>query len=517
MAKKRHLCFLASKNGHRDVVRVLLENGGNPYIQNKYLQTALFPASRWAKPLIVATLLDAGLPANIPDIFGSTPLFYAVESGSVETMELLLSRGADVRRINAMFETALFGTTKPRADESCEFVSKVIQMDVDFKAKDLGLLQGAVKSGNAEVTEIVLNALEEETISAQSTASLLGASVLCGNLDVVKALFSQLPANPDIGRALFAAVCTGSELVDFFLTNTRGLFSSLILIPKTIMDLPLSYVTQMRHNNTEFARLLLQRGVYPNTMESPRADTQASMSKSDVQSQSELSKEALDANDLSARENWGHWFFLAFAAHNGADHLVELRLEYNANPDPINQYGVRPICLAALDGNEAVVRMLLDKKVDPNRVEGTSKAPLSWALKRHLVAYRYDSSRISDWPGCQAVEATFSLLLERGADPNPSDGSSPILAALRLYSEDLGLLPLKAGSSPHVRDMYDRMPLLIATASGMALFVAALLELPDEWTDPAITDIYGRSAIIEATRRNKVDILKLLTLEPKMD
>lgn len=115
------------------------------------------------------------------------------------------------------------------------------------------------------------------------------------------------------------------------------------------------------------------------------------------------------------------------------------------------------------------------------------------------------------------MELTFSLLLERGADPNPSDGSSPTLAALRLYSEDLVLLILKAGSSPHVRDLYDRTTLIIANALGMARVVAALLEIPDEWTDPAITDIYGRSAITEATRRNKVDVLKLLTRDSKTD
>ncbi|GLB07508.1 hypothetical protein AtubIFM57258_002851 [Aspergillus tubingensis] len=100
---------------------------------------------------------------------------------------------------------------------------------------------------------------------------------------------------------------------------------------------PLLYVTQMRHNNTEFARLLLQRGADPNTTQSPKADTRESMSESDVQSQPELSKEVLDANDLSAQENWDYWVLLAFAAHNGADDLVELLLEYNADPDPINR------------------------------------------------------------------------------------------------------------------------------------------------------------------------------------
>lgn len=159
----------------------------------------------------------------------------------------------------------------------------------------------------------------------------------------------------------------------------------------------------------------------------------------------------------------------------------------------------------------------LDKKVDPNQVEGSSKAPLSWALERYLDAYRYSPSRISDRPGSQAVQATVKLLLERGADPNPGDGTSPILAALRLYSEDLVLLLLKAGSSPHVCDVCGRTPLIIATALGMTRVVAALLEIPDEWTSPVIADVYGRSAITEATRRNRVHILELLTRDSEVD
>ncbi|KAI2829167.1 hypothetical protein CBS147345_10812 [Aspergillus niger] len=408
---------------------------------------------------------------------------------------------------------------------SCELVSKVLQTNVDIEAKNSGFLQGAVESGNADVTDMVLNALGKETISSQSTAALFEASAERGNLDVVKALFSRIPANPDIGKAVIAAVWSGStELVDFFLTNVddpllvdgkdmnvfhHAVVAKSYAMLQFLLDQeplrklninakghlgfsPLLCVTQMRHNNTEFARLLLQRGADPNSTESPRPDTQESMSQCESNNQLENSTEALDEDNLRARENWDHWVLLAFAAHNGADDLVELLLEYHADPDPINQYGVRPICLAALDGHEAVVRMLLDKKVDPNQVEGSSKAPLSWALERHLDAYRYSPSRISDWPGSQAVQATVKLLLERGADPNPGDGTSPILAALRLYSEELVLLLLKAGSSPHVRDVYGRTPLIIATALGMTRVVAALLEIPDEWTSPVITDVYGR-------------------------
>ncbi|GKZ36392.1 hypothetical protein AbraIFM66950_007463 [Aspergillus brasiliensis] len=430
------------------------------------------------------------------------------------------------------------------ATGSCDLVSKVLQTDVDITPKDSGFLEGAVASGNADVTEMVLDALGQESISAHSTAALFEVSARGGNLDVVKALFNRFPANPDIGKALIAAVWSGStEMVDFFLTNVddpllvdekdmnifyHAIFAKspamlqFLLEQESLRKLdinakgylgfsPLLCVTQIRHDNTEFARLLLQRGADPNTTNALGGKGQESVSESKTQSQSEGSEEAVDLDNLPAREEWDHWVLLAFAAHNGADDLVELLLEYGADPDPINQFGVRPICLAALDGHETVVRMLLDKGVDPNQVEGSSKAPLSWALERHLDAYRFDPSRISDWPGCQAVEATISLLLERGADPNPSDGTSPILAALRLYSEDLILLLLQAGSSPHVRDEYGGTPLIIATALGMTRVVAALRAMPDEWTNPVIEDVYGRSAITEATRRDKTHILELLT------
>ncbi|KAJ5726633.1 ankyrin [Penicillium malachiteum] len=125
--------------------------------------------------------------------------------------------------------------------------------------------------------------------------------------------------------------------------------------------------------------------------------------------------------------------------------------------------------------------------------------------------YVYNSSKISDWPGSKAVKGTVNILLQRGADPNPADGSAPILAALKLYAEDLVLLLLKAGSSPDCRDAYNRTPLIIATTLGMARVVAALLEILDTHTDLEIKDFYGRSAITEATRRNKNQILKLLT------
>ncbi|KAF3008382.1 hypothetical protein E8E15_002054 [Penicillium rubens] len=44
---------------------------------------------------IVRFLVDSGSPVNDPDLWGHTPLVYAADAGNVETVQLLLNRGAD--------------------------------------------------------------------------------------------------------------------------------------------------------------------------------------------------------------------------------------------------------------------------------------------------------------------------------------------------------------------------------------------------------------------------------------
>lgn len=428
------------------------------------------------------------------------------------------------------------------ATGSCELVSKVLQDNEDIKGRDSGLIQGAVSSRNVMMTEMVLDTLEEDVIDGQPVSALLEAPASDGDLNMVRLLFERFQASElDNGPALIFAVKSGNtDLVGFMLANLRdpllvdegGLnvlhYAVLSKSPAMVQFLldhnslqnidinsknqlgfsPLLTVTQIRHENAPIARLLLQKGADPNTTETPSPGPQEAITETEEQLEN---SKVLDLQSLSAQEEWYHWTPLAFAAHNGADDLAQVLLEYKADPDPQNQFGIRPICLAALDGHERVVRMLLGKNVSPNQVEGSIKAPLTWALERHLDAFRYDSSKIADWPGCKAVEATVSLLLESGADPNPSDGTAPILAAFRLYSEDLVLLLIRAGSNPIHRDLYGRTPLIIATAFGMERAVAALLEIPDTPLDPEIEDVYGRSAITEATRRNRPEILSILT------
>ncbi|KAJ5947786.1 hypothetical protein N7466_000801 [Penicillium verhagenii] len=419
---------------------------------------------------------------------------------------------------------------------NCDLVSRVLEENLAIKAENSGLLQGAVASTNVDMAELVLNALGEEVLAAQSLSDLLAAPARDGNLNMFRLIFKRLfSPESSIGYSLFLAVTSGNtDLVDFILANVNDpplvgktglnvlhwavlskspamvqfllehkLLENIDINAKDDLRLsPLHCVTQLRHENTPIAKLFLERGADPNSTDTPMLEPEEPLEPEESASNSGDHSQDLDLKDLglenlSIQEKYYHWNLLAFAAHNGAVDLLEVLLEYKADSDPRNQFGVRPICLAALDGHESIVRILLDNNVNPNQVEGSSEAPLTWALRRHMDVYRHDSSRISDWPGSKAVEGTVNILLQRGADPNPADGSTPILAALSLYAEDLVLLLLKAGSSPHCRDAYERTPLIIATALGMKRAVAALLEIPDAYTDPETKDIYAPAQTLE--------------------
>ena len=86
----------ACYNGDADLVEVLIKAGADVKAVNDYGSSALQVAAVEADPRIIKALLKAGADADSPNPEGQTALMVVARSGNVEAAKLLLSAGAKV-------------------------------------------------------------------------------------------------------------------------------------------------------------------------------------------------------------------------------------------------------------------------------------------------------------------------------------------------------------------------------------------------------------------------------------
>ena len=87
---------LASAEGNGDAVAFLLGAGGNPSAMTATGVSSIHLAAQAGSPEAVASLLEHGVDVNVRDeTHGRTPLIFSTSRNRLETMEVLLSAGAD--------------------------------------------------------------------------------------------------------------------------------------------------------------------------------------------------------------------------------------------------------------------------------------------------------------------------------------------------------------------------------------------------------------------------------------
>jgi ankyrin repeat protein len=181
---------------------------------------------------------------------------------------------------------------------------------------------------------------------------------------------------------------------------------------------------------------------------------------------------------------------LSLAAANGCEAVVKLLLWAGVDPESKGRLIRTPLSLAAENGSEAVVKLLLKAGASMESKDTYNRTPLYHAALK----------------GCETV---VKLLLEAGANPESKDiyNLTPLsVAALNGHGPAVKLL-LQAGANLESRCISDQAPLFHAAWNGHEVVVKLLLEAG---ANPESKDINQHTPLILAAKGGHTAAVKLL-------
>jgi ankyrin repeat protein len=173
---------------------------------------------------------------------------------------------------------------------------------------------------------------------------------------------------------------------------------------------------------------------------------------------------------------------LSKAASYGNEAVVKLLLEKGAEPESEDSDGRTSLLRAAENGHKAVVELLLEKGAKPEPEASDSQTPLSLAAKN-------------------GHEAVVQLLLEKGA----GDGWTPLLGAVGNGHEAVVKLLLENSAELEPED--GQMLLSQATQNGHEAVLRLLLETAKVEVD--LKDDFGQTLLSTAAAKGHEAIVKL--------
>lgn len=149
---------IASRAGHLEIVKLLIENGASLNIKEANGDTPLHNAINGKHLEIVQLLIEKGSNVNEKGAFALTPIHTAFDSSQEEIIKLLLNKGSDVN-------------TKDNREQT--------------------VLHKAVSLGNLEITKLIVAKGIDANLKNEFGHTALHIAIQFGNIDLIKYLIKN--------------------------------------------------------------------------------------------------------------------------------------------------------------------------------------------------------------------------------------------------------------------------------------------------------------------------------------
>ena len=180
----------AANNGHKETVKLLLENRAKIDVQSEYSQTTpLFQAAENGYEAIVKLLLEKGADLETRNSGNQTPLSKAAEKGQEAIMKLLLEKGAKVDAMDNWGWTAL----SMAAMHGHEVIAELLldnAAELETKGAPTPLCWAAL-GGHRAIVKLLLERGAKKEWNIRSLVSLWNAASREGHVDTVKMVLSE--------------------------------------------------------------------------------------------------------------------------------------------------------------------------------------------------------------------------------------------------------------------------------------------------------------------------------------
>ena len=432
----------AVKNGNRETARALLQQRIDANTREVDGTTALHWAARADDLEIVQLLIRSGATVDASNRYGITPLSLAATNGGARVMAALLEAGANPNGTVPAGETVLMTASRTGNPEA---VTLLLARGADVNAKESGFGETALMWAAADNHPAVIALLIEKGADINAAATVLEFPKV--KVDAATMVVTALPRGGL--TALMYAARQGS------LDAARALSDAGADLNRTDPDGTSAMVIAVINAHYDLAALLAEKGADPEVADA--SGMAALYAAVDMHTLDPMINRPppkttgqLDAVDFVKA-------LLTRKANPNATLKAPLLARQHNAGDAALGAGATPLMRAAKNGDVTLMRVLVDRGADPNRMTRAGMTPLLFAM---APARRKSAS--------DALEAV-KICLDGGANVNAANdnGETPLHVAVG-QSDGLVRLLAERGAELDAKDKQGRTPLDVALGIGGA-------------------------------------------------